>query len=98
MEKLVRDGIPAIMRRDGIVPKLRVAARGERLFLLLAKLREEAAEFEANPCVEELADLGEVLVALRLEIGVTSRELEETRSRKAEERGSFRDGVVLDLD
>ena len=44
MEKLVRDRIPEIMKRNGVDPQVREANQGERLRLLLAKLHEEASE------------------------------------------------------
>ncbi len=47
MEKLVRDRIPEIMKRNGVDPQVREANQGERLRLLLAKLHEEASELGA---------------------------------------------------
>jgi predicted house-cleaning noncanonical NTP pyrophosphatase (MazG superfamily) len=97
-EKLVRDGIPERMRARGVTPRFRVASREELKTLLLRKLREEAAEFEADPVYEELADVMEVLQAIIQAHDVCPRELEATRLKKRAEVGGFEGGVVLEID
>ncbi|PSQ46693.1 hypothetical protein BRD19_11675 [Halobacteriales archaeon SW_7_65_23] len=46
--------------------------------------------------IEELADVLEVVHALRAEHGVSAERLAEIREEKAAERGRFADGIVLD--
>jgi predicted house-cleaning noncanonical NTP pyrophosphatase (MazG superfamily) len=95
--KLVRDRIPDIIRQVGKAPSTRVASPGELRALLDAKLDEELAELR-HPSAnrpDELADIMEVVHALgRLE-GLAPEALELIRKKKADERGGFRDGIVL---
>lgn len=56
------------------------------------KLDEEVAEFHDSGDAEELADV----VALAEADGVSESELADLRRSKADERGRFDDGVVLE--
>ena len=47
------------------------------------------------PCLEEMADLAEVLLALCEAHGYTAEELHAARLKKREERGGFRDRIFL---
>lgn len=95
-EKLVRDKIPAIVEeRTGARPPRRKADREEYRRLLERKLAEEVAEYLADPCLEELADILEVILHLAGEAGFTPEELEEARRAKEDERGGFRDRQVM---
>lgn len=98
MEKLVRDRIPETIKAAGGAPEVRIAPDSERLSLLTAKLREECAEFEETPCLEELADIAEVLRALATAIGEGPEALERARREKAAARGAFEAGYVLKMD
>ncbi len=88
-EKLVRDGIPAIIRQSGSPCEVRVASHGEFLEHLHRKLDEEVAEFHEKPSIEELADILEVAYALGLELGVLPPDLERARLNKRSKRGGF---------
>jgi predicted house-cleaning noncanonical NTP pyrophosphatase (MazG superfamily) len=103
--KLIRDGVPQMIRAQGLTPVLRVAEPDEHIALLLAKLREEAAEVEQAiedyadsvdpaPVIGELADVMEVLFAIAGCIGAGQAEVEEARIRKAGERGGFTQRLV----
>lgn len=94
--KLVRDRIPEIMRSAGLTPHTRIVPQEDRLLWLLAKLREEAAEVTADPCLEECADVLEVVLAIANELGFTEAQLREEAIRKAEERGRFNSGLLLE--
>lgn len=94
-EKLVRDGIPAIIEASGGRAETRVAETGEYRSLLKAKLYEEAGEYVASGDPAELADVLEVVRALAASHGVSDGELERMRQAKAEARGGFHDRVVL---
>lgn len=94
-DKLVRDDIPAVIEADGETPVTHVVdgdAYEERLF---EKLDEEVSELREEPGVDELADVQEVLAAIRDRLGIDDDELERVREEKAAERGWFDDGVVL---
>lgn len=93
--KLVRDKIPEIIRAKGERPVTRVLDGEAYLRALIKKLDEEVAEFKADLSVEELADIQEVVLALA--DAIASRdELEQTRSKKAQKRGTFKDKILLE--
>ena len=97
--KLVRDGIPALLARRGVRSETRRLS-GERLVTALrAKVDEELAEYDAaaadDDALNELADVLEVVYALAASRGGEARELDERRARKARERGTFRQGIEL---
>lgn len=60
-----------------------------------AKLNEELAEYQESKSIEELADLLEVMQAVAAARGYTPDRLEAIRAKKAEERGGFRDRILL---
>ncbi|MBA3757962.1 nucleoside triphosphate pyrophosphohydrolase [Candidatus Saccharibacteria bacterium] len=94
--KLVRDKIPRIIMADGKKANTRVLNDKEYLKELIKKLKEEAGELEKEPSVEELADIKEVLIAIRQAMGVHSGELEDTRRKKAASRGRFKEKIFLE--
>lgn len=95
-DKLIRDKIPEVIAADGKRCKIRVLPEAELLPHLLAKLREEVAEFERGPCVEELADIVEVLVALASQVGSSMAEVERVRQHKRAARGGFEQRLFLE--
>ena len=94
--KLVRDRIPEIIVRNGGSCVTRRLSDAEFLEAVDAKLDEELGEFHENPCLEELADLMEVLLAAAQARGWTQEMLERTRRKKAEQRGSFTEKIFLE--
>lgn len=97
--KLVRDDIvEAIQARGERVEWFR-ASFGEQGDFLRQKLVEEALEVAATRGVgeaaEEMADVLEVLEALREHVGVQPDQLENIRERKRAGRGAFSKGIVL---
>ncbi|WP_440947916.1 hypothetical protein ACSAZL_06625 [Methanosarcina sp. T3] len=93
-DKLVRDKIPEIIKSSNRVPECRVLDEDqEYLRYLIKKLQEEVLEFTGNPCVEELADVKEVIDALS-EIGEFEDVL-RVQERKRKERGGFGGRVLL---
>ena len=95
MGKLVRDKIPALIERNGEVPKIRILEEAEYCRCLEAKLDEEVAEFHAGQNAEELADILEVVYALAESIGCTREELFSCYEKKHAERGGFQNRVFL---
>ena len=95
IEKLVRDGIPGIIRSQGRECEYRMASKGEILPLLTMKLDEEVAEYKTDRNIEELADVMEVLVSLAEYHGFSEDELIRECHRKRKERGSFAKGIIL---
>ncbi|MDO8425620.1 MAG: nucleoside triphosphate pyrophosphohydrolase [bacterium] len=94
--KLVRDKIPEIISRSGTTAIVHGANSEEYREKLREKLQEEVAEFLASGDPEELADILEVLFALAEHGGVSRESLEQIRARKAEERGAFRERIILE--
>ena len=60
-----------------------------------AKLNEEVNEFLEDKHLEELADIMEVLFGLADSLGYSEEKLLKARDKKKEERGGFKDGIVL---
>ncbi|MGI0133440.1 MAG: phosphoribosyl-ATP pyrophosphohydrolase [Candidatus Micrarchaeaceae archaeon] len=95
LNKLVRDNIPDIIRSQGQRPVTEILSEAAYKEALLKKLHEEVAEFTADENVEELADILEVIYALRDALQVTHDVLESVRQNKAAERGAFRKKIFL---
>ena len=95
-DKLVRDHIPAIIEENCEEPTTHVVAGEEYADRLVEKLAEEVAEFQEHREIDELVDILEVVHAIREVRGLTPKELEERRARKADTRGRFSRGIVLE--
>jgi predicted house-cleaning noncanonical NTP pyrophosphatase (MazG superfamily) len=93
---LVRDRIPEVVRENGETPVTHVAEASEYRMRLREKLCEEAEEFRESGDPAELADVLEVITAIREAEGFEQSELERLREEKADERGRFSEGIVLE--
>ena len=93
--KLVRDRIPEIIEASGVTCKTKILSDEEYLKMIDAKLDEELAEYHKDQNIEELADLLEVIYAATLARGYTLEKLESMRIQKAEERGGFKEKILL---
>ncbi|AQR96506.1 nucleoside triphosphate pyrophosphohydrolase [Clostridium saccharoperbutylacetonicum] len=93
--KLVRDKIPEIIKADGRECETAIVTGDEKYKLLEAKLLEEANEFLEDKNIEELADVMEVLFGLADSLGYSEEDLLKARDKKREERGGFKEGIVL---
>ncbi len=94
--KLVRDKIPKIIKEKGIVPFTHIADDEEYWQKLKEKLKEEVNEFLENSNEDELADILEVVYAIRDFKKIDKEKLETVRKKKAEKRGGFKDKIILD--
>ena len=95
-DKLVRDGIPRILERENKVCSYRVANKEEYPAYLKKKLQEEVDEFLESPCIEELADIAEVLEHLALLVGGNPGQVGVAMRYKSYERGKFLKGYILE--
>lgn len=93
--KLVRDKIPEIIKASGKECEIEIVSMEERYKLLENKLQEEVGEFLEDKNLEELADIMEVLFGLADILGYSEEELLKARDKKKEERGGFKEGLVL---
>ncbi|WP_317136389.1 nucleoside triphosphate pyrophosphohydrolase [Methanochimaera problematica] len=93
--KAVRDKIPDIIRDSG--SECSVEVLNELLFYVAMKkkLQEEVDEYKKTPCLEELADIMEVVYKLCEMEGFSIKELERVRLKKREERGGFDRSLYL---
>ncbi len=91
--KLVRDKIPQILDAKGIMYDKWIAPLEDYRSALIKKLGEEVTEFITSTDPEELADVIEVVEALKKLpefVGV-----EELRKKKFEEKGGFEQRIIL---
>lgn len=93
--KLVRDKIPEIIEADGKTCEVEIAQKEDITKLLEDKLMEEVNEYLEDKNLEELADVMEVLFGLAHNLGYSEGDLIKKRNDKLEERGGFKQGIVL---
>ena len=95
--KLVRDEIPSILidKKKNFAWHKAVDV-GEYYAALKKKLQEEVDEFLEEPSVEEIADIAEVLDALAAVLGHDNLEVLKIKEQKAEARGRFYNGCILE--
>lgn len=94
--KLVRDKIPERIQDKGEAASYHVADDEEYWRKLKEKLLEEAEEFIKNESAEELADILEVFDAVIDYKNFDKSEIEKIKNKKAEERGQFKNRIILD--
>jgi predicted house-cleaning noncanonical NTP pyrophosphatase (MazG superfamily) len=94
--KLVRDKILERIRAEDRTPAFHVADDAEYWVRLKDKLQEEVKEFLEAENVEELADVLEVLDAMRKFKGFDEMEVSRVKRNKTEERGGFVARIVLE--
>ncbi|PIT90193.1 MAG: hypothetical protein COU22_03540 [Candidatus Komeilibacteria bacterium CG10_big_fil_rev_8_21_14_0_10_41_13] len=94
--KLIRDKIPEIIKAKGKIASTHIANDSEYSEKLRDKLGEEIREFLESNEIEELADILEVIYALAEHLNITPEELEKIRAKKAEERGVFKEKIILE--
>ncbi len=93
-DKLVRDKIPDIIKASNRTPQCKIINDDqEYLEYLIKKLLEEVLEFTENPCVEELADVKEVIDAFSEIKGFEN--VVDIQESKKEERGGFAGRILL---
>jgi predicted house-cleaning noncanonical NTP pyrophosphatase (MazG superfamily) len=96
--KLVRDGIPEIIRQSGKRCEVALMSEAEFSQALREKLLEEAGEAAAaspEKLVSELADVQEVIDALLALHGIEWEAVVKEQRRKRTERGGFAKRIRL---
>ena len=94
--KLVRDLIPQIIEESGKSCGYHIANYDEYKARLYEKMHEELDEFINTPCVEEAADIYEVLRAICKLHEIEMVGVEIIASDKREERGGFKNRIILE--
>ena len=94
--KLVRDKIPEYIKSKGGVPITHIADDAEYWQKLKEKLQEEINEFIQAESIEEMADILEVIDAIIDFRKFDREELQKVKTKKAEERGKFKDKIILE--
>jgi len=93
--KLVRDKIPTIIVENDQMPEFYVADKLEYERRLLDKMIEELEEFREKPCIEEAADMYEVLSAICDHWGWPMQRMQDLAQRKRKGRGGFLRRFIL---
>lgn len=94
-DKLVRDRIPEILDSLGKKYTHHIANSDEYGQKLWKKLDEEVQEFHEKPCLEEMADIMEVLAAITDFYGLDLYEVETARQAKEAAKGAFTEQIIL---
>ena len=94
--KLVRDKILKILKIQRKGYKYHIADANEYREKVYEKLQEEILEFQENPCVEEMADIMEVLNAIAKFNNIDLKKVEIKRHDKRYERGAFFSRIILE--
>ena len=94
--KLVRDRIPEIIDASGNRYSVRQLRGDDMRGYAFKKLREEVQEFVENPCVEEAADIMEILELICEREGLKEGSIASERLSKRITKGAFDMGFLLE--
>ena len=94
--KLVRDLIPQIISQSGRIAHTRILDEDTYLHALEEKLLEETNEYFSSPCMEELADILEVMEAICRARGYDMQQILRIKTEKQKVRGAFSDRIFLE--
>lgn len=98
--KLVRDKIPEVIKKNGGKAKFHIADKDEYLEKLFEKFGEEINEFLKGKNEEELADVFEVTDALHEALikyyRLNKSKAKKIQAKKAKERGRFSKRIILE--
>ncbi|MBX4215516.1 nucleoside triphosphate pyrophosphohydrolase, partial [Candidatus Parcubacteria bacterium] len=99
--KLVRDRIPEIIKRNGGVPSIGKLSSKRFIAELKKKLFEEGKELveakEKKDIAEELSDVLEILMAMATGAKLSWPTIEKIRKEKKKKRGGFDKRIPLPL-
>lgn len=98
--KLIRDKIPEIIKKDNAVPKISELNDEQFKLALKEKLVEEAKELlEAKTDEEilnELSDVSQLLESIALNNGLSVADVEKQKEKKKRDRGAFEKKLFLE--
>jgi predicted house-cleaning noncanonical NTP pyrophosphatase (MazG superfamily) len=87
--KLIRDNIPEIIKKDGKECNIRVLNDEEYFIELNKKLDEEIKEYKEEYSIEELADVQEIINAIVRTKGYSLESFNKIRIDKKRKNGGF---------
>lgn len=93
--KVIRDKIPEIIKKDGYSCNVKTLSNEEFLGEIEKKLSEEVTEYQNDKNPEELADILEIIYRIAKLRGISKEELENIRIKKSQERGGFEENLFL---
>lgn len=94
--KLVRDKIPEILKKDKVKFTSHTANKKEYLEKLYEKLIEEFEEFKTKPSIDEFADMLEVLEYIGKVYNFDLEDIKIRKKVKKMQRGGFDKKIILD--
>lgn len=102
--RLVRYKIPEIMKKDGFTNiRVKRLDADDYMKALALKLEEESAEISKElrsnnreKLIEKLADLEEVITAIKTCVEIKDLEIKQMRDKKNQQKGNFLEGVWLE--
>lgn len=95
-DKIVRDKIPEIIRQNDNTCEVSFVDNETALEFLIKKIGEETQEFkESEYSKEELADIYEVLDAIKNKLKIKDSQITQIRKKKAKDRGVFENNIIL---
>ncbi len=98
--KLVRDAVPDIIRRNNAVPKVSELDDEAFLIALKEKVIEEAGELleakNSEGVLGELADILQLVESIATAHGISLADVEQKKMEKCKERGGFEKRIFLE--
>lgn len=98
--KLIRDKIPEIIKKDNAIPKISILDDEQFSSALKEKLIEEAKELQEAKTQEEilneLSDVLELVESIATNNKLTISEVEKQKLAKKEKRGGFENKLFLE--
>jgi predicted house-cleaning noncanonical NTP pyrophosphatase (MazG superfamily) len=95
-DKLVRDLVPNIIKAEGKRPFWHKADKEEFLKRFPEKIKEELQEFMESRSLVEFGDLLQAVLDYGDLSGISEESARMVMEVKAKERGTFKEGIVLD--
>ena len=98
--KLIRDKIPEIIKKDNAVPKISELNDKEFKIALKEKLVEEAKELQGaktdEEILNELSDVLQLIESIALNNNLSITQVEKQKEKKKQERGGFDKKLFLE--
>ena len=95
-QKLVRDKIPEIIRKEGRIPICYTLEEKDYKKELDRKLQEEVTEYLKDDTIEELADIIEVIEAILDYKQITLDNFRKIKQEKRNKKGGFKKRIFLE--